>query len=221
MVPFKLDRLYYLAKVSVLCIWRKKCIMGIRQQEDIRSFLTRKLDGDNAGELYDHQSKLLDELISHTSDKTANQMKTLKETVLPRIALYKALTGSSLSHERALGLMRSYMMDVVAAQKHASTAKMEAVPGFFGIYKYVFLRVMHTSDLWQSTQEYGRDFFDARITKCLWHDACVENDCPELCPLFCDVDDVNYGNLRKMGFSRTKTLGYGGDCCDFHFYRIG
>ena len=49
----------------------------------------------------------------------------------------------------------------------------------------------------------------------------MENGCPELCPLFCDVDDVNYGGLRKMGFSRTKTLGYGGDCCDFHFYRKG
>ena len=22
-------------------------------------------------------------------------------------------------------------------------------------------------------------------------------------------------DLKKMGFSRTKTLGYGGDCCDF------
>lgn len=27
------------------------------------------------------------------------------------------------------------------------------------------------------------------------------------------------GELKKLGFSRTKTLGYGGDCCDFHFYR--
>ena len=195
--------------------------MGSRQQEDIKSFLAGKLDGDIVRELYDCQSKLLDELVSHMSGKTADQMKTLKETILPRIALYKALMGSSLSHERALGVMRSYMMDVVAAQKHASTAKMEAVPGFFDIYKHVFLRVMRSSDLWQSSQDHGRDFFDARITKCLWHDACVENGCPELCPLFCDVDDVNYGGLSKMGFSRTKTLGYGGDCCDFHFFRLG
>ena len=49
-------------------------------------------------------------------------------------------------------------------------------------------------------------------------DACVENGCPEPCPLFCDVDDViSYGGPSKMGFSRTQTLGYGGDCCDFHF----
>lgn len=36
---------------------------------------------------------------------------------------------------------------------------------------------------------------------------------------FCDVDDVTYGGLKKIGFTRTKTLGYGGDCCDFHFLR--
>ena len=127
---------------------------------------------------------------------------------------------SPLPHGRALELMRSYMMDVVAAQKHASTAKMQVVPGFFAIYKRVFLHVMRTSDLWESTQSHGRDYFDVSITKCLWHDACVEHGCPELCSLFCDVDDVNYGGLSKMGFSRTKTLGYGGDCCDFHFCRI-
>lgn len=41
----------------------------------------------------------------------------------------------------------------------------------------------------------------------------------ELCHLFCDVDDVTYGGLKKIGFTRTKTLGYGGDCCNFHFFK--
>ena len=148
-------------------------------------------------------------------------METLEQTILPRIALFEALEEQVSSSEEATELMRGYMMDVVAAKKHASTAGMQVVPGFFAIYKRVFLRVMGISDLWGSAQTHGSDFFDARITKCLWHNACVENGCPELCPLICDVDDVNYGGLRKMGFSRTKTLGYGGDCCDFHFYRKG
>ena len=26
-------------------------------------------------------------------------------------------------------------------------------------------------------------------------------------------------NLKKLGFSRTKKLGYGNDYCDFHFYK--
>ena len=193
--------------------------MGIKQQKDIKAFLVERLEDSVACDLFARQSELLGQLVAGVTGKSANQAKTLKQTILPRIALYKALMESRLPDELALALMRAYMMDVVAAQKHASTAKMQVVPGFFAIYKRVFLRVMHTSDLWESTQDHGRSFFDARITKCLWHDACVDAGCPELCPLFCDVDDVNYGGLRKMGFSRTKTLGYGGDCCDFPFFR--
>ena len=81
--------------------------------------------------------------------------------------------------------MRTYMMDWVAAEKHAFTAKMEFVPGFYRIYSYCFLKIMRTSDLWESTQEHDKTHFSASITKCLWHTACQENGCPELCPLFC------------------------------------
>ena len=100
-----------------------------------------------------------------------------------------------------------------------STAKMEKVPGFYTIYSHIFLKIMRTTDLWESVQEHDKNSFDASITKCLWHTACVENGCEKLCRLFCDVDDVTYGGLRRIGFTRTKTLGYGGDCCDFHFYK--
>ena len=34
-----------------------------------------------------------------------------------------------------------------------------------------------------------------------------------------NVEYVTYGELKKIGFKRTKTLGYDGDCCDFHFYK--
>ena len=46
-----------------------------------------------------------------------------------------------------------------------------------------------------------------------------KNDCAKLRHLFCDVDNVTYEELEKIGFTRTKTLGYGGDCCDFHFFK--
>lgn len=78
---------------------------------------------------------------------------------------------------------------------------------------------MRITDLQESIQYHGKDYFDITIKKCLWHTACVENGCAKLCRLFCDVDDVTYGGLKKIGFTRTKTLGYGGDYCDFHFYK--
>ena len=192
--------------------------MQIKQQKQIKAFLSDAFGADKGSALFTQQEKILSECIKNTRNKSQNQTKMLVQTILPRIALYKAMQAE-LSTEDTFRHMRTYMMDWVAAEKHASTAKMEAVPGFYRIYSYCFRKIMRTSDLWESTQAHDKTHFSASITKCLWHMACVENGCPELCPLFCDVDDVTYGGLRKLGFSRTKTLGYGGDCCDFKFFK--
>ncbi len=193
--------------------------MKIKQQKQIKVFLAEEFGQDKGCELFDKEDSALLALIAGTHGKTKNQMKMLSQTILPRIALYKTLAEAGLSEEDVYGHMRKYMLEWVAVKKHASTAKMEAVPGFYAIYSRVFLKIMRTTDLQQSRQTHGRDYYDVTITKCLWHTACVENGCAELCRLFCDVDDVTYGGLKKIGFTRTQTLGYGGDCCDFHFYR--
>ncbi|WP_295211029.1 L-2-amino-thiazoline-4-carboxylic acid hydrolase [Ruminococcus sp.] len=193
--------------------------MDIRQQKQIKEFLVESFGSERGGELFEMQDKTLGAIIGNTKGKTENQMKTLVQTILPRIALYKSLTEAGLSEDDVYKHMRKYMLEIVAAKKHAATAKMEIVPGFYAIYSRVFLKIMRTTDLQESTQEQGKDYYNITITKCLWHTACVENGCEELCRLFCDVDDVTYGGLRKIGFSRTKTLGYGGDCCDFHMFR--
>ena len=193
--------------------------MKIKQQKQIKEFLTESFGNDRGGKLFEMQDKALGDIIGNTKGKTENQMKTLIQTILPRIALYKSLQAEGLSDDDVYKYMRKYMLEIVAAKKHSSTAKMEIVPGFYAIYSRVFLKIMQTTDLQESVQEHGKDYFNVTITKCLWHTACVENGCGELCRLFCDVDDVTYGGLRKIGFTRTKTLGYGGDCCDFHMFR--
>lgn len=193
--------------------------MKITQQKQIKAFLTEEFGKDKGDLLFDKQENTLNNLIENTENKTKNQMKTLTQTILPRVALYKALSEGDLEKEDVYKYMRKYMLDKVAEKKHASTAKMEKVPGFYFIYSSVFLKIMRMTDLQESVQSHGKDYYDVTITKCLWHTACVENGCEELCSLFCDVDDVTYGGLKKIGFTRTKTFGYGGDCCDFHFYK--
>lgn len=193
--------------------------MKIKQQEQIKAFLDAEFGPDAARGLLARQEEKLRFLIENTKNKSKNQMKTMEQTLLPRIALYQVLQQEGRSQAEAYACLRRYMVDHVAAQKHAATAKMEAVPGFYALYSRIFLRIMRTTDLQESVQTRSKDSFDVTIRRCLWHTACVENGCPELCRLFCDVDDVNYGGLKKIGFSRTKTLGYGGDCCDFHFYK--
>ena len=193
--------------------------MNIKQQKQIKAFLTEKFGNDKGKNLFNKQEIILNELIKNIKDKSENQMKVLVQTILPRIALYKVWAKDGFSEEDAYKYMQKYMIDKVATKKHSSTAKMEIIQGFYSIYSNIFLKIMRRTDLQESVQNYGKDYFDVTIKKCLWHTACVENGCEKLCRLFCDVDDVTYGGLRKIGFTRTKTLGYGGDCCDFHFYK--
>ena len=193
--------------------------MKIKQQKQIRSFLIEAFGNDRGDALFGAQDKMLGALIANTKNKSASQMKTLTQTILPRIALYKALLGDGIPEADAYAYVQKYMLEKVAVKKHKSTAGMEIVPGFYALYSKIFLRIMRKTDLPDSTQSHEKKSGDVTITKCLWHTACVENGCAELCRLFCAVDDVTYGGLRKIGFTRTQTLGNGGDCCDFHFFR--
>lgn len=193
--------------------------MKIKQQKQIKEFLNEELGMDKAVALFNTQEIMLNGLIKNIKDKSENQEKMLIQTILPRIALYKAMLKEGFLEDEVYKYIKKYMLDIVATKKHLSTAKMEKVPGFYSIYSSIFLKIMRTTDLQESTQKHGKDYFDVTIKKCLWHTACVENGCAELCRLFCDVDNVTYGGLKKIGFSRTKTLGYGGNCCDFHFYK--
>ena len=193
--------------------------MKIKQQKQIKMFLVEEFGKNKGNALFDIQEKMLSTLIENTKSKSENQMKTLVQTIFPRIALYKILLKDNLLQKNAYEFIQKYMLNKVAEKKHLSMVRMESVPGFYSIYSKIFLKIMRKTDLQENVQKCGKDYFDVTITKCLWHTACAENGCEELCRLFCDVDDITYGGLKKIGFTRTKTLGYGGDCCDFHFFK--
>lgn len=193
-------------------------MMKIKQQNQIKKFLIEEFGAEKGCQLFGEQEKTLDAIVKNTKNKSKNQMKTLVQTILPRVALYKTL-ANDCGTDGACEPMRKYMFEKVAAQKHSSMVKMESVPGFYFIYSRIFLKFVRGSDLWESEQSSGKDRFDVTMKKCLWHTACAENGCAELCRLFCDVDDVTYGGLSKLRFERKSTLGYGADCCDFHFFK--
>ena len=88
-----------------------------------------------------------------------------------------------------------------------------------GLKNLAFRKTTSSSDAWVSTFEEQPEEFDLTIHQCLWHDTCVSCGCPEVCRFFCECDNYAFGDLKKVGFRRTQTLGTGGDCCDFHFYK--
>lgn len=63
--------------------------MKIKQQRQIKAFLIEEFGKDKGSVLFDEQEKVLNTIIKNTKNKSKNQMKTLINTILPRIALYK------------------------------------------------------------------------------------------------------------------------------------
>ena len=102
--------------------------MRIRQQKQIGMFLAESFGGDRGGARFARQEEILQEIIRNTQNRSKNQRKTLVQTILPRIALYKAMQ-ESLPEAETHAQMRRYMLERVAAQKHAEMMRMEAMPG--------------------------------------------------------------------------------------------
>ena len=58
------------------------------------------------------------------------------------------------------------------------------------------------------------------MTRCIYKDICDTEDCPELCAVFCENDDIAFSGLMpKIRFTRKVTSGKGADRCDFHFVK--
>ncbi len=115
--------------------------------------------------------------------------------------------------------MEKYVREVQGPASHDRYAGLEWVPRFFSVFRWAFRKTTSSSDAWVSTFEEQPEEFDLTIHQCLWHDTCVSCGCPKVCRFFCECDNYAFGDLKKVGFRRTQTLGTGGDCCDFHFYK--
>ena len=59
------------------------------------------------------------------------------------------------------------------------------------------------------------------LHNCIYWELTKMYDCPELCCVYCENDDISFsGLLPKIRFERTGTLGNGSPYCDFHFLKV-
>lgn len=154
--------------------------------------------------------------LASSQETSPSRRALMQSTILPRVAVYTVLKRRGLDAEK---LMEKYVREVQGPASHDRYAGLEWVPRFFSVFRWAFQKTTSSSDAWVSTFEEQPEEFDLTIHQCLWHDTCVSCGCPEVCRFFCECDNYAFGDLKKVGFRRTQTLGTGGDCCDFHFYK--
>ncbi|MCM1578378.1 MAG: L-2-amino-thiazoline-4-carboxylic acid hydrolase [Ruminococcus sp.] len=173
--------------------------------------------GDEATEkVWDRAREILSDILSrHKNILPKEQVHT--DLIFPHIAVYKSLLESH--REKAMEIMEKG--EAFAAKKSAKVFQnMVKLPlgramflkGFaagcksgFGI-EAGFAHKVYEAD----SHRYRMD-----VTVCPYVKYCNAEGCGELTHIFCDNDIYAYGYLEGIVFTRTQTLGTGGDRCDF------
>lgn len=143
----------------------------------------------------------------------------LEKQILPGIAAYETLQ-TVMPKEEALQTVHGYVEQRAWKLRKLFLALMH-VPGLSrktpGIFTKQTRRMFGEAAGFEAREiETTGGVWRIDMTKCPYHDACVHYGCPELCPCFCDSDDITYDDLHPdLLWRRTRTLSRGNDCCDF------
>lgn len=81
--------------------------MKINQQKQIKTYSIEKFGEEQGTKIFLKQEAMLDSLNQNTKDKTKNQMNTLTQTILPRIAMYKVLLAENISDHVTHGKLKN------------------------------------------------------------------------------------------------------------------
>ena len=159
------------------------------------------------------------------ADASKEKQSHLESQIMPGIAAYEALQ-TVMPKEEALQTVHDYVEERAWKLKKI-ILKLMCIPGFYRRMPDIFCkqtpRLFGTAAGFASTEiQTSGGVWRIDMTRCPYHDACVEHGCPELCRCFCDSDDITYDGMHpRLLWRRTKTLGRGGDCCDFSLKLAG
>ncbi len=161
----------------------------------------------------------LNQLRAENAGASKEKQQHLESQILPGIAAYETLQ-TVMPKEQALQTVHGYVEEHAWKLRKIFLVLMR-IPGFYRQVPKIFANELPkmfgpAAGFTFTGLELVNGTFRADMVRCPYRDTCVQYGCPELCPSFCDSDDITYDNLHpKLIWHRTKTLGHGGDCCDF------
>ncbi len=145
--------------------------------------------------------------------------------LLPPMAYYKALLAEGCDKNTSLDLVRKETQKT-AEKKKGEMSKMARLPFAYSIYRMgvkTFMTKNFPSEGWKTEWvRCDRMEIHFNLHSCIYWDMCRKYDCPELCTVYCENDNISFsGLLPRIHFRRSGTLAAGAEFCDFHFQKIG
>ena len=143
-----------------------------------------------------------------------------RQRIYPAIAVFDAMLKNGIDRQETADFLIEYYKwrSGGVAPKVKMIFK---IPGLYKIVPKFFFNMTQKSfgpqmGFGSENKYLSKEEMRFDMVVCPYQDKCVTYGCPEIVKGFCEADDVLYGELHpKLKWGRTKTLGKGGDCCDF------
>ena len=160
-------------------------------------------------------------LLPMAQGQPKDRKKNMEESIFPFAAIYRVLLGGGgMDRDTAMDHMYAIMEAFTRGGMRKTYETAGKLPFFFPLFRKMFSTGLKGASWEVDFLESNKEHFFYDIHRCLWHEVCTELGCPELCKIFCRNDEINFVDVSpRLYFRRSSTLGSGGDCCDFRFYR--
>lgn len=197
-------------------------------EENVKTVLTKHFDSDSAENLWNQIVEKYSELFK--KHNISEEDEDAVYYILPSVAVYRVLEKSgeseneaassddkactAVSHIDALTLFREiYFIDGQRGHDYLVNRFRED-EAFLKGFPQDFLRTVgeEKCEVICDTPEYT----EFHVKSCRFLALTKELNCPEICSVFCDLDNLMYTNMHpKLSYNRDKTLYAGDDCCNF------
>lgn len=159
-------------------------------------------------------------LCEENANQTHAELQHTRDKIYPAISIYKAISEITGDTESAYQTVESCIN--IESDKIGRTIRaLCKVPFSYKLVPAIMRGVIHKTfgeksgfSMIDYPIEKGRCHID--MTACPYFSNCVKYKCAELCTVFCNGDDIAFGNMHpKLFWGRSKTLARGNDYCDF------
>lgn len=164
----------------------------------------------------------IDILISENREYCDNGNYNHLSNIFTSIALYEQLQ-KKYSKEESFQILSHHMWQYV--EKNSMIFRnLEKIPYFLWIMGILLPYLFNWGSGYGWHYQWHNDLSNNNIlkfecTQCIYQQIFKKYDLEELGPMFCFVDDINYGDLKNINFTRQHTLCKDGENCDFLFIR--
>lgn len=188
----------------------------------LKSILKSKCNEETIENIWNKAGENLEILAKKYSDLPKAEHMHVYNKILPRIAMYQALKEKMPKEEAMQIIEETIKISATEVGKKLSKITSNAFMAkvFMKLFATMTIKMFgEKSGFKQTFYEKNTEVLRFDINECPYCKYSKECNCEELIHTFCDSDIYCYGNLANIKFERTKTLGTGGECCDFKLSR--